>query len=91
MSRKRRFSSVKYKAWRLSVYKRDNFKCRWPRCKSNHGLNAHHITRWVDSVALRFNTSNGITLCCKHHKMVTGKESYYAVFLSGLLRKYKGK
>ncbi len=89
MARKRRFNSIKYKTWRSKVYKRDRFQCCWPGCRLKKGLNVHHIIRWIDRVELRFNVGNGVTLCQKHHKLVTGQEDHYAGFLSGLIRKYK--
>lgn len=78
----RNYDDPQYKKWRLSVYKRDNFKCQWPGCYFKSKLNAHHIKKWAENPGLRFNINNGITLCKIHHKMVTGTESYYeAVFL----------
>ena len=85
----RNWNSKEYKNWRISVYRRDSFMCRWPNCRSKNKLNAHHIMQWADNPLLRFNRRNGITLCKKHHKLVTGKESYYAVFLGRLLGKIK--
>ena len=78
-----------YKKWRLDVYHRDKFKCCWPNCKCKTKLNAHHILDWSRYPLLRFNVNNGITLCKKHHKIVTGRESYYVEFLSGLIIKAK--
>ena len=87
----RPWNSKEYKEWRISVYKRDNFTCRWPNCNCKKKLNAHHIMPWSQSPALRFNIRNGITLCKKHHKIITGKESYYAEFLSKILERTKLK
>jgi hypothetical protein len=69
----------------MSVYQRDKFKCRWPDCQSRNKINAHHILNWAQYPLLRFNIKNGITLCRKHHKFVTGKESDYANFLFKIL------
>lgn len=60
------------------VYKRDKFCCQWPGCSKKYGLNAHHIKRWVDCPSLRFNIDNGITLCKRHHKQISGMEDIYA-------------
>ncbi len=87
----RNWNSNQYKQWRISVYQRDKFRCRWPSCRSNKKLNAHHILEWSTNPLLRFNVQNGITLCGKHHTMVTGKESHYSVFLSQLLERRTGK
>lgn len=78
----RNYDDPEYKKWRKDIYQRDNYKCQWPGCNITKKLNAHHIKRWADNPALRFNKLNGITLCKEHHKMVTGLESYYeAVFM----------
>ncbi len=64
---KRDRNSKDYKNWRSSVYERDNYTCRHcqkDKCK----LNAHHIVRWVDSIEMRFDINNGITLCIECHK-----------------------
>lgn len=74
---KRDFSSPEYKRWRLSVYKRDGFRCRYPNCCVKKGLQAHHIKLWARYPDLRFVLSNGITLCKRHHKMIWGKEEQY--------------
>ncbi len=71
----RDLDSPAYKAFRHSVYVRDNFKCQL--CGSNYRLNAHHIKRWADDVKLRFSASNGIALCESCHKMVTGNEDSF--------------
>lgn len=62
-----RFSS-KYKQWRFDVYLRDNFTCQ--KCGDNKGgnLNAHHIKPFADYPELRFEVSNGLTLCENCHK-----------------------
>jgi len=83
----RNWNSKQYKKWRISVYRRDNFQCRWPQCKSKRRLNAHHIFGWSKHPLLRFEKNNGITLCYKHHKMVTGKEDHYSSFFMKLIRK----
>lgn len=51
--------------WRLSVIKRDNHQCR--QCGALNGLVAHHIVPWNDSVELRFDINNGLTLCHRCH------------------------
>jgi predicted restriction endonuclease len=78
---KRDYSDPLYKKWRLSIYKRDNWKCKWPGCSMNKKLNAHHIKTWADFPGLRYEVKNGITLCKFHHAIVTGNESYYEAVL----------
>lgn len=58
--------SSRYWDWRRQVFKRDNFTCR--RChESKPELEAHHIKEWLDFPALRFQVSNGLTLCIPCH------------------------
>ena len=59
--------SNEYKQWRQQVYQRDNYKC--VLCGSKEKLNAHHIKSWKDYPALRYDISNGTTLCEKCHIM----------------------
>jgi len=55
-------SRYQYKEWRLAVYKRDRFTCR--DCgEHSRKLVAHHIKEWANHPDLRYDVSNGITLC----------------------------
>jgi predicted restriction endonuclease len=74
----RNFQDPQYKKWRTSVYKRDKFKCQWPHCQLKMKLNAHHIKNWAQFPGLRFEVSNGITLCKYHHDLIKGMEEIYA-------------
>ena len=57
----------KGKAWRKSVFERDNFTCQ--KCNQNGGvLNAHHIFNFADYPESRFDVDNGIVLCKSCHK-----------------------
>lgn len=77
----RNYDDPLYKQWRKDVRKRDNHRCQWPGCIASKKLQAHHIMRWADSVDLRYNINNGITLCKAHHQMIQGNErAYEAVF-----------
>jgi predicted restriction endonuclease len=82
----RNFLDPQYIKWRKAVYKRDNYQCQWPGCKIKKRLNAHHIRRWSKYPGLRFSINNGITLCCKHHKFIHGKEDYYVIVFSQILQ-----
>lgn len=87
---KRDFNDPVYKNWRIKVYKRDDFKCQMPGCKSKKRLNAHHIQKWASASALRFDVDNGITLCYWCHKKVTGHESIYQSLFQSIVRKNNG-
>lgn len=72
--------SQRYRRWRELVLARDYHKCQYPNCGSTEELEVHHIRRYVDARHLRYEPFNGITLCSKHHLMVTGREAYYELF-----------
>lgn len=74
---RRNYSDPAYKQFRLDVLKRDKFKCNMPGCNSKKNLNVHHITPWSKASALRYDISNGITLCKQCHQFITGKEHHY--------------
>ncbi len=74
---RRNYNDPYYKEFRLQVLKRDKFKCKMPNCNSKYRLNVHHIQKWSGASALRYEPSNGITLCASCHKSITGKESHY--------------
>lgn len=54
--------------WRESVFERDGYKCT--KCGDGGTIQAHHIEHWATTKSLRFEISNGTTLCIKCH----GKE-----------------
>ena len=67
--KKRFWGTSEYRQWRETVYKRDNYTCQ--KCGDNkgHNFNAHHIKSFVDHPKLRYEISNGITLCKKCHQI----------------------
>jgi len=74
----RNYSDPAYTKWRKAVRQRDNGRCRFPGCTSSDRLQVHHIRRWADHPTIRYQVSNGITLCHTHHKLVTKHEDMYA-------------
>lgn len=73
----RNYDDPAYTRFRFDVLKRDRFTCKMPGCKNKKNLNVHHIKKWSNASALRYDKSNGITLCSYCHKSITGKESHY--------------
>jgi 5-methylcytosine-specific restriction endonuclease McrA len=59
--------SMEYNQWRRLVFRRDNFKCQF--CGQVGGkLQADHIKPFNAFLELRFDVSNGRTLCIECHK-----------------------
>lgn len=57
----------RYANWRKAVYDRDDYTCQI--CKKRGGkLNADHIQPWAQFPELRFELSNGRTLCLSCHR-----------------------
>lgn len=60
-------ASEHYRQWRTAVFERDGYTCVW--CGQRGGkLNADHIKPFSTHPALRFEISNGRTLCVDCHK-----------------------
>jgi hypothetical protein len=55
-----------YKQWRFSVFSRDKFLCI--HCGSKKQLEADHIKEWCNYPELRYEITNGRTLCHSCHK-----------------------
>lgn len=78
---KRNYDDERYTKLRKFVRRRDEHKCQFPGCNyqntRNKKLEVHHILRWWDFPALRYDSRNSILLCSDHHRFVTGKEAQY--------------
>lgn len=85
----RNYKDPLYKEWRKKIYSRDNHCCQWPGCNNRKKLNAHHIRKWSNFPGLRFEPTNGITLCRDHHNMIKNQEEIYeSVFYRIVMQKY---
>lgn len=61
-------TSWRVKEWCTIIKNRDKWICQHCGCEEKNKLHAHHIVPWNDNVDLRFEISNGITLCRSCHK-----------------------
>ena len=63
---------IEYRLWREAIFKRDNWTCQFCRIRSGEGtkvyLQADHIRPFALYPELRFELSNGRTLCLNCHK-----------------------
>ena len=68
-------NSTCHKEWSLAVLLRDRWECQMCGYKGQK-LTSHHVVSWKNNRELRFEVSNGITLCrpchCGLHKPRTG-------------------
>lgn len=72
-----RFKNPEYQKWRNSVLERDNYMCQHcnKQCKKyEKGLAAHHIKPFKNYPELRFEISNGLTLCRACHMKLHKKD-----------------
>lgn len=74
LDRVQRDGALERRRWRVAVFERDDYTCRDCGAKSVAGLavpvvlNADHIKPWSEFPELRFDVSNGRTLCVPCHK-----------------------
>ena len=70
--------SNRFKNWRIKIFERDNYTCQMVNCmKRGVELEAHHIKQFSQHPKLRFEVTNGITLCKPCHKAITGRQEGY--------------
>lgn len=62
---------LEFRLWRKSVFERDNYTCQNCGIQSGCGykiyLHPHHILNFSSYIDLRFEVSNGVTLCNECH------------------------
>ncbi len=90
----RNWNDPTYKAWRLAVYRRDVFTCQMPGCGRKGfsvKIQAHHIKRWAEFPELRFQLTNGITLCKRCHSNIESQEQSYEPIFMNIVSKKENK
>lgn len=83
---KRNYNDPVYEKWRKDILKRDKYSCKMPNCKNKSRLQVHHIKKWSSASALRFELSNGITLCKQCHDSIKGKEHHYESLFRSIVK-----
>ncbi len=74
-----------YVNWMRSIKKRDNNTC-WLSNEECGGYNiVHHIFNWIKYPKLRYELTNGITLCQAHHPIKRAKEKLFRKLFSYLV------
>jgi len=66
--------SFEYREWRKKVFERDNYICQHCGYFKGGNLHPHHIKPFSEYKELRYNVSNGITLCKSCHEVVHGRK-----------------
>jgi len=74
MSKQNHHRGWRYKEWQQAVFKRDGYRC--VLCGSNQQLTADHLFPRVSHPSLKYEVSNGRTLCekCRVRDMLKGWE-----------------
>ena len=76
--RRTEMGQVEYKIWRETIFKQDVYCC--VICHADRGpIQAHHVRRWCDRPELRYDITNGVTLCQPCHDRIRGQEDCFAV------------
>lgn len=70
--------------WRKAVLERDNYTCLL--CRSQIDLEVHHIKRFADYPQLRFEVTNGATLCSSCHDLNRGIEPRFEELFAEMIR-----
>lgn len=62
------YADLRYKLWREAIFERDDYTCQQCKLKGVY-IEANHIKSWAHFPELRFELSNGLTLCRECHKL----------------------
>lgn len=76
---------TEYKEWRTAVFTRDGSKCKIANADCIHEVHAHHILRFSEYPELRYEVTNGITLCKNHHPLKRSHEQELAPVFKRLI------
>lgn len=68
-----RYKDPEYLRWRKMVLSRDNSICQFCGIQNVKFISAHHIKSYKEYPSLRFELSNGITLCRECHRHLHSK------------------
>lgn len=72
-----------HKGWSKKVKHRDLYKCKV--CSKPGKVIAHHILSWKSHKQLRYEVSNGISLCKEHHPMTRKGEEEKIIYFQSLI------
>lgn len=75
--------SVNFKMWRGKVFEKDHYKCQKCGSEDRTKLHPHHIVPFEKSVELRFEVSNGTTLCSSCHATLEGFQKGHKTWTLG--------
>lgn len=88
---KRNFDDPLYKQWRKKIASRDRYRCQMPSCsRGGKNIQVHHIKRWADYPSLRYEETNGISLCYLCHQAVKNNEVHYEPMFSQIIENIYG-
>lgn len=82
----RSFHDPCYRQWRSDVFKRDKSQCRLRNSSCEGKLESHHIKPWQTHPRLRYQITNGITLCHAHHPRKRAEEKRLISIFTKLIR-----
>lgn len=77
-------NSEPYRNWRKKIFERDNYICQICGQKKDW-IEANHIKTFANYPLLRFEVSNGITLCKSCHRFIIHKERNYEWLFNGIV------